>query len=249
MNKDHLINFTSSLIIFFAILFLYSKFGPSLPISVLTQTKGDPMMVTGVGKVTVVPDIAKITAGVEKSGTNLKQVQNEVNSISKTITDELKKLKIDDKNIKTISYNIYPEYDYNSPTRGVTSYRISTSYEIKITDFEKVNDALVLVTNAGANIIGGINLEVNEETKKQKLQEAREIAAKEAKEKASSLAKASGITLGKIVNVSENGGVDYPRPLYLEKALDVGSEPAVDANIQPGETEFEVTLTLFYELR
>lgn len=249
MEREKIVYLTGSILIFFLLLFIYSKFGPSLPISVLTQTKGDPMMITGVGKVTVVPDIAKITAGVEKSGTNLKQVQNEVNSISKTITDELKKLKIDEKNIKTISYNIYPEYDYNTPTRGVTGYRISTSYEIKITDFEKVNDALVVVTNAGANLVGGINLEVNEETKKQKLQEAREIAAKDAKEKAGSLAKASGITLGKIVNVSEGGGVDYPRPIYLEKTLDVGSEPAVDANIQPGESEFEVTITLFYEVR
>ncbi len=249
MERGRILNFTGSILVFFLLLFLYSKFGPSLPISVLTQTKGDPMMVTGTGKVTVIPDIAKITAGVEKNGTNIKQVQNEVNQISKTITDELKKLKIDEKNIKTISYNIYPEYDYNSPTRGVTGYRISTSYEIKITDFEKVNDALVVVTNAGANTVGGINLEVNEETKKLKLQEAREIAAEEAKEKAGSLAKASGISLGKIINVSESRGVDYPRPIFLEKAIGAGSEPAVDANIQPGETEFEVTLTLSYEVR
>ncbi|EKE05854.1 MAG: hypothetical protein ACD_19C00176G0076 [uncultured bacterium] len=30
-------------IIFFVLLFVYSKWGPSLPISVLTQTKGEPM--------------------------------------------------------------------------------------------------------------------------------------------------------------------------------------------------------------
>ena len=88
------VEFIGSIIIFFVLLFVYSKFGPSLPISVLTQTKGEPMMVSEIGKVTVVPDIAKVTVGIEAQGQILKRVQDEANTKSKNLTDALKKLGI-----------------------------------------------------------------------------------------------------------------------------------------------------------
>ena len=89
--------------LFFILLFAYSKWGPSLPISVLTQTKGEPLMVTETGKVAVTPDVAKITVGVEGQGQSLKLVQSDINVKSKKIVDELKKLGIEEKNIKAIN--------------------------------------------------------------------------------------------------------------------------------------------------
>lgn len=250
MNTKKVANFTVKSIIFLSLVFLYSKFGPSLPISVLTQTKGEPMIVTETGKVTAVPDIAKVTVGIEAQGSTLKLVQDEVNAKSKKLTDALKKLDIDDNNIKTTNYNVYPEYDYNMRPFKINGYRVSTSYEIEITDFEVVNDALVAATQAGANVVNNISFDINEKTKDKLVQEAREDAVKQAKAKAESLAKASGITLGKIINVSEAENYNYPRPLAYAKemSLDSVDSPAV-ANVTPGETEISVTVSLSYEIR
>ena len=237
-----------NVLLFFVLLFAYSKWGPSLPISVLTQTKGEPLMVTETGKVAVTPDVAKITVGVEGQGQSLKLVQSDINVKSKKIVDELKKLGIEEKNIKTVSYNVYPEYDYqNSPYR-INGYRISTSYEIKIEDFEKINDAVVVATNNGANMIGNISFEVNDKTKEELTNKAREEAVEKAKTKAKGLANSAGITLGKIINVSESGGFE-PRPILMYDKAISGSEPVTTANITPGETEIEVTITLSYEIR
>lgn len=247
-----------SIIIFFVLLFVYSKFGPSLPISVLTQTKGEPMIITETGKVTVVPDVVKVTLGIEIQGQTLKQVQSAVNTKSKTLTDSLKKLGIDEKDIKTTNYSVSPEYDYQSnPYRingyeiqsfKIKDYRVSTSYEVKITDFDTVNEVLTIATSTGANIIGNMSFEVNEKTKEKLTQEAREKAVTLAKNKAEGLAKASGITLGKIINVTESTGFDYPRPV-----MTMGKEMTADtletANIQAGETEISVTVSLSYEIR
>ena len=234
--------------LFFVFLFAYSKWGPSLPISVLTQTKGEPLTVTETGKVAVTPDIAKVTIGIEGQGQIVKQVQNDINVKSKKLTDELKKLGINEEDIKTTNYNVFPEYDYqNSPYR-INGYRISTSYEIKIEDFEKINDAVVVATNNGANMIGNISFEVNDKTKEELTNKAREEAVEKAKTKAKGLAKSAGISLGKIINVSESGGFE-PRPVLMYDKAVSGSEPATTANITPGETEIEVTVTLFYEVR
>lgn len=208
------------------------------------------MIVVGTGKSFVTPDIAKISVGIEESGGSLKLVQDSVNKKSQELTKELKKLGTEERDIKTTSYNIYPQFDYTSPTQKVTGYRVSISYEVTIKDFDKVNDALVAVTSAGSNIIGGASFEVNDKTKKEKLQEAREEAVKEAKEKAEGLAKAAGITLGKIINISESQGFDFPRPLMLEKAVGGSPDTAIaQPEITPGETELSVTISLSFEIR
>ena len=241
-------NKIGAIIIFFVLLFVFAKWGPSVPFSVLSQQKGEPMIVQGTGKSFVTPDIAKVTVGIEESGQALKQVQDSVNKKSKSLTNTLKGLGIDEKDIKTTSYNLYPQFDYTTTTQRIMGYQVSITYEITIKDFDKVNEVLATITNAGANTVGGISFEVNDKTKKEKLQEAREMAVAEAKEKAEGLAKAAGVTLGKVINISESGGVDFPRPIALmQKSVDTGQPPP--PNIQPGETEISVTLSLSYEIR
>lgn len=250
MNIEKHVSFVGSIIVFFILLFVYSKFGPSLPISVLTQTKGEPMIVTETGKVTVVPDVAKIVVGIEGQGQTLKSVQDDVNKKSKSLTDSLKKLGINEKDIKTTSYNVNPEYDYATTPYKINGYRVSTNYEIKITDFEKVNDVITLSTQSGANVIGNITFEVNDKTKEESTQKARDEAVKLAKTKAEGLAKAAGITLGKIINVTESQGVDFPRPMMaLDKSVGMGGGTPETANITPGETEISITVSLSYEIR
>lgn len=239
-----------SMIVFFVLLFVFAKWGPSINFATTTQPVGEPFMVSGEGKVFVTPDIAKISFGITESGSSLKTVQNTVNTKSKTLTDALKKLGIADADIKTTGYSVYPQYDFTSPTQRITGFQVSTNYEVTIKNFDIVNDAITAGTGAGANTIGGVNFEVNDATQKEKLNEARKLAVNDAKDKASGLAGAAGITLGKIVNISENQGGITPRPLALPASgggLDQKS--IAQPNIQPGLTEIDVTVSLSYEVR
>ena len=246
VGKQRVISFTGSVIVLFLLLFLFFKFGPKIPLSIISQQKGEPLVVTGEGKVSVTPDIAIINLGVEENGVSLKQVQDSVNKKSKNLVDTLKKLGVGESDIKTTSYNIYPDYDYNLQPAKITGYRVSTNYRVKVKDFDKVNDILVKATESGANAIGNISFDINEITKNKKLQEAREEGVAKAKEKAQGLAKAAGISLGKIINVSESQGGNYPGPMaLLEKSGAEISQP----DIQPGETELSVTVSLSYEIR
>lgn len=248
MAKEKLLRHPLTLILsFFVLLFIYSKFGPTIPFSIFSQDRGTPLVVEGTGKVTVIPDIAKISVGIEESGSTLDAVQDSVNKKSKRLTDELKKSGIDEKNIKTTNYSVYPEYDYQGRTPRITGYRVSISYEVKVKDFEKVNDILVAVTQAGANVVGNVSFEVNDETRNKKLGEAREEAVKEAGENAESLAKSAGVTLGKILNISETKGTLVPVPLR-ETGIG-GAEPIAAPDITPGETEISVTVSVSWEIR
>lgn len=239
----------TAVIVFFILLFVFAKWGPAINFSTTTQTKGDPFVVTGEGKVFVTPDIAKITVGVQESGASLKTVQDNLNKKSAAITDAVKNLGVKKEDIKTTSYNLYPQYDYqNSPNR-LTGYQVSTTYEITIKDFDKINDLIVVATGAGANMEGGINFEINEVTKKEKLQEARSLAAVDVKEKAQGLASAAGINLGKVINISESQGSNEIRPLPAMGGAVTLDKLAIEPSIQAGQTEINVLVTLSFEVR
>lgn len=241
-----------AVIVFFILLFIFAKWGPAINLSTITQTKGEPFVVTGEGKVAVTPDIAKVTLGIQDSGASLKTVQNAVNTKSKALTDAIKKLGIDSSDIKTTSYNVYPQYDYTTPTQRITGYQVSTDYEVTIKNFDKVNDVIAAGTAAGANVVGSISFDLNDATKTEKMNEARVEAVKDAKTKAEGLAKAAGISLGKIINVSENQNNSI-RPLtFADKSTAVGMGggiPSVQPSIQPGQTEIDITVSLSYEVR
>jgi uncharacterized protein YggE len=233
---------------FFLLLFVFAKWGPAIPFYTLTQTKGEPFVVQGEGKALATPDIAKINLGITETGSDLKGVQDSVNKKSQDLVNQIKKLGVEEKDIKTISYYVYPQRDYSSPVQRITGYQVSTSYEIKIRDFSKINDLLASVTSFGANMAGGVDFDLSDDLKDKKMQEAREQAVKEAKDKASGLAKAAGITLGKIINVSEN------TPVNERYALPVSGggkeeEAVTTPNIQPGTTEINVIVSLSYEIR
>jgi len=246
VDKERTANFAGSVIIFFILLFIFFKFGPKIPLSIISQQKGEPLVVTGEGKVSVTPDIAIVNLGIEENGASLKQVQDSVNKKSKNLVDALKRLGVEESDIKTTSYNIYPDYDYNLQPAKITGYRVSTNYQVKVKDFDKVNDILVKATESGANVVGNISFDINEITKNKKLQEAREKAVGKAKEKAEGLAKAAGISLGKIINVSESQGGNYPGQMALMEKSD---SSIAQPDIQPGETELSVTVSLSYEIR
>lgn len=209
------------------------------------------MVVSAQGTVAVAPDIAKVSIGIEKSGESLKQVQGEVNKKSKALVDQIKKLGVDEKDIKTTSYNVYPQNDYSANPPKITGYRVSTDYQISIKDFDKINDLMVVATNSGANVVGGVSFEISDTLKEEKLNEARAEASDKAKTKAQGLATAANITLGKIINISESQGVDYPRTYLMDKTIQnaEGGTPVTAPDIQPGQTDLTITVSLSFEIR
>jgi len=241
-----------TLVAIFVLAFIFLRFAPPLPISSVVTQKQDMFTVSGEGKVTVVPDTALVSLGINLTKPTVKEAQAEANKVMTGITQAVKDSGVGEKDIKTTSYSINPEFDYRTgPPNRVSAYRVFAEVNVKVRDLEKINDVIDRSTAAGANSVGGIQLTVDEDRQKELLQQAREEAVKEAKSKAESLAKAAGLTLGRIVNVQESSGGDTPpRPMMaFEKAADAGGGAANPTQIQPGSTDIFTTVTLSYETR
>lgn len=229
-------------IIFFIFLglFLYTKFAGPIPFSInsIQTTKANLFSVSGTGKATGIPDTAQISIGVTKTASTVSSAQDQTNSAANKIIEDLKKLGVSDKDIKTTNYSVNPNYD-------APGYTVTQTLEVNIMPIDIANKAIDSATADGANLVGGVNFTFNEKTKKDLENKARIEAVKMAKEKAESLAKATGIRLGRIVDVQESGNFE-PRPFMMAQSLEVKSE---DAQLQPGENSITISITLSYETR
>ncbi|MBI2074476.1 MAG: SIMPL domain-containing protein [Candidatus Levybacteria bacterium] len=234
------------LFIFFG-LFLYTRLFGAIPFSVtsVTTTKSNLFKVTGTAKATAIPNTAKLSLGLTKTSDSVASAQNQVNTVVNKIIDDLKKLGIEEKNIKTTNYNVNPQYDFSAGRQTVTGYTVTQSLEVKVKPIDKTNQAIDIATADGANLVGGITFILDDKTIKELEQKARKEAVANAKEKAQSLANAAGIILGKIIDVQETSRPNGFRPMVAKVDQISGEE----TTLPPGENTIEITVTLFYETR
>ena len=243
-------NFLPFLVItfFFLSLFAYVKLAGPIPFSVnsTTTSKSDTFNVTGEGKATVKPDIATITVGIQANGASAKEVQNQINTNINKVSDAIKKLGIDPKDIKTQNYSINPTFNYNSgDNQKITGYSGSTNILIKVRNLDNANNVLDTAIAQGANQIGNISFDVEDKTRAEA--EARIMAVAQAKKKAQDAAKIAGFSLGKIINYSENQG-GPPGPLPMMKADSGQGLGGGGTQVEPGSNEIDLTVTLSYEV-
>lgn len=234
------------------ILVMYIIFGISTLIKgVPSKSDGiyQSISFSGEGKIYTKPDIATVTLSVVTESRTVADVQKKNTEKMNKVIDFLKNNSIEEKDIKTTNYNLYPRYDYSqysSRMPQIIGYEITQSLEVKIRNLDKVGEVLEGSVSAGVNQVYSLNFKVDkdEEFKSQ----AKEMAIKDAKKKAEETAKQLGVKLGKIIGYSE-GGSYYPvYPSY--KGVDgMGGGSESSPNIQTGENEILMTVTLTYEIK
>lgn len=200
---------------------------------------------SGEGKLYTKPDTAFADFSVVTEGSDINNVQEANTKKMNKVIAFLKDSGIDEKDIKTTNYNLYPQYTYEeSKTPQISGYQINQMLSIKIRDLNKVGEILKGVVKTGVNQISTLYFGV--ENDEQLKEQAREMAIKDAKKKAEKSASQIGIKLGKIIGFSESTN-GYPVPIYKGEYGVGGGGGTPD--IQTGENEIVVNVTLTYEIK
>lgn len=241
-------NLAGAIVLFFIALFAYTKLVGPIPFSVnsISTTKTDTFSVTGEGKVTVPPDIAVVSVGVQAQGPTVKAVQDQLNKNINAVSAAVKAAGVDPKDIKTQGYNINPTYNYGNGSQQITGYQASSNLTIKVRAIDKTNNVIDAATAAGANQVGGITFDVDDKTAAQN--QARVLAVADAKSKAENAAKIAGFKLGNVINYSEDFG-SAPRPIPMFAKADVGLGGGAPTAVEPGSNEIDLTVTLSYQIQ
>jgi uncharacterized protein YggE len=232
-----------------ALLYIFTSVLGPIPFSIksTTTTTSDLFSVNGVGEEKAVADKAQFTVGVTKTATTAEAAKEQVNTATNAIIEQLKALGIEDKDLKTLNFNSFPNQDFN---RGntVTGYTVSQDLQVTANSIDVANQALDTAVANGANQIAGVSFTVNDDDKKALEQKASKKAIADAKSKAQEIAAEAGIKLGKVVNiyVTDNQVPPMPYDAKLETMnRAVGSAEPTD--LQPGENTVTINVTLSYE--
>lgn len=225
--------------------------------------------VTGTAEVSSVPDIASFSFTVEETADSTEEAQKTINKKVSSILDSLDDLDVDEKDIKTESYQINPRYEWvkvsqkkkisldgtayypgDNNKRVLVGYEVSQNITVKVRDLDSVSEALSVFAKNDVENLYGPNFEIDDpEALKE---EARLEAIKEARAKAKRLAKDLDVKLGKIVSFNENSY--NPQPYYgrAMMAKSVAFD-AMEADFAPelpaGETELSASVNITYIIK
>jgi uncharacterized protein YggE len=192
------------------------------------------------------PDVAEITAGVVTDApAAAAAMQANARQMSGVVT-ALQRAGVADRDVQTSGLDLQPQYVYgeNQPPR-LTGYRASNNVRIrlrKLADVGKVIDALVA---QGANQISGPSFRLDDP--EPALDEARVEAMRRARARADLYARAAGLSVGRVLQITEDTGVRSPQPM---RAMRVSAEAADAATpVAPGEVDLGATVSVTYALQ
>lgn len=212
--------------------------------------------VSGEGEVTSLPDIATVSFTIREQAKTVPEAQKLAETKIADAMKELKALKVDEKDIKTLSYTVNPRYEtQNSYCNGymcppvksvITGYEVTQSVQVKIRKIDDAGLAIGALGKVNITEISGPDFAVDEPEKAQA--EAKAKAIKQAQEKALATARALGVGLGSITQYSEDNGGYYP-VMYRAEAMSMKVGGASDAVTLPqGESVIKARVTITYSL-
>jgi uncharacterized protein len=205
------------------------------------------LTVNGLGSTYLTPDIAYIYIGVHSEGTTASEVVAANKTQTNAVLDALKKAGVEDKDLRTTNFSIYPsqQYDTNGKVSG-TIYMVDNTVYVTVRNLDGLGNLLDDTIAAGANSINSIQFDVAD--KSAAVKEARAKAVEDAKKQAQELADAAGVKLGDIQSISFYDNSPYP--VFEGKGGGGGGAAAQSAvAIQPGQLTISVTVNLTYDIK
>jgi uncharacterized protein YggE len=241
------------------------KFIAVLALLLSTLAARADISVSGDGKVTVVPNLAQLMLSLNSEGPTASDALDANNAAMKLLLKKLAGFGIADKDVKTTGFNVAPKYKHETGKDPVlVGYVVSHSLTVKvrkIDDTGKVVDALVNyglqedngvfgclppeldATPAPVLRVDGVTFTLDDETKA--LDEARKAAVIDARRKAELYAAAAGVSVGKVLNISEVT-VNWAPRMWSEQEIKAAAADGVP--FSKGEQQVSATITVVFAI-
>lgn len=205
------------------------------------------LAVNGIGRVTIVPDMATINVGVRTEAESVTEALDGNTAQANNISRALKEMGIEEKDIQTSNFNIYPNERWNPMTGEVEGryFVVENTVNVIVRELSILGEVLNTVVEAGANSIYGISFNVD--NRSAAVAEARDLAIADAKTKAQAIAASAGVQLGEIISISVFEGSSMPFPYY--DGMGGGAAMEVEVPIAAGTLTITVESNLSFAIQ
>jgi uncharacterized protein YggE len=218
------------------------------------------MSFTGSAEVKAVPDIATIYFTIRQEAPTVKEAQEKVAEIEKSVLAFLAENEIDEKDIKTEISSFNPKYEYKygasacyngfCPPSGksvIIGYEAYESINLKIRNTDNVGKIMEGLGSLKVSELNGPNFTVDNEDELK--EQARREAIVDAKKEAKILSKDLGIRLGKIISFSDSEDAMNPMYFKSDMAMEATSSIRPVLEVPKGENIISSQVIITYKIR
>jgi uncharacterized protein YggE len=223
----------------------------ALPVAVAAaETPVQPrIVVSGEGEATVAPDMALLSLSVMREAKTAREALDANNAAMADVIEAIKLFGVADRDLQTANLQIMPRYNYTNKPDGtqeaeLLAYQVTNTLSVRVRDLAKTGEIIDKAVSLGVN--QGGNITFTSDDPSATITEARKRAVEEATAKANTLAEAAGVSLGRIMEITDQTYAAQPMSIEA-KAFDRALASAVP--IQAGENAYRVQVTMTFELK
>lgn len=221
----------------------------ALPMAAHAEPTPPRIVVIGEGEASVKPDQALVTLSVMREAATAREALTANNDAMTKVLALMKESGVAERDLQTAGIQINPRYNYTNKPDGtqdaqLVAYQVINTLSIRVRDIGKTGEIIDKSVTLGVNQGGSIAF-INDDPSAT-ITEARKKAVADAMAKAKTLSDAAGVTLGKIVEMSE---VNYAQPPIPINAKAYAADAAAAAPIAAGENAYRIQVNMTFELK
>lgn len=226
----------------------------------------DGVRVSGEGEARGKPDVARVTLGVEMRAATAAEATDQVSRTMQQVLEAVRAQGIADADLQTEQVSVHFEQEHVPPPRPLPQgeesmrpessserapttelprgyYRAFNTVRVTVRDLNRVSAVLTAASAAGANLVHGINFEIDDPTPLRA--EAREKAVQDAQRQAQQLAALAGARLGRVLSINaQSHGFGAPSPMPGPMMM----RQHADVPVEPGELVVRQYVEIVYAL-
>ncbi|MDW0115969.1 SIMPL domain-containing protein [Sporosarcina thermotolerans] len=197
--------------------------------------------VVGNGEVAAEPDVATIQLEINTQSKELQDAQQENATLMNQVIQSLYQLGIPRENIQTVSYSIFPRYDFVDGEQVFRGYEVTNAIAVTLSDIQQVGTVIDTAVANGANRVSNVQFSVR--NVEQHKQEAIVKALQDAQVKARTIANTLHLQINpEPIKVTELAGGREPPVAFKSVNMAAGGTP-----IEGGQITIRSTMRVQYE--
>lgn len=206
------------------------------------------IVVAGEGEAAARPDMANLSLSVLREADTAREALEAASASMREVIAAMKEAGIADRDLQTSGIQINPRYVHPRPgspdtESRIVGYQVTQTLSVRVRELERLGEIIDRSVDLGVNQGGGVAFGNQEPDAT--IAEARRRAVRDARTRAETLADAAGVTLGRIVEISEQPAMmGPPRPFMARQAEDMAASIPIEA----GENAYRVQVRLTFEI-
>ena len=193
------------------------------------------------------PDRAWVEIRAESRAKDPKEAQRVNVDAMDAVIARLKGMALGDDAIRTLAYELQPEFDYANGRQTLRGYVARNTVEVRVDDIAKVGDVLGAAVGSGATSVGGLRFDLKDREGAER--EALRLAVRDAHARAEAAASGAGLKIARIIRIEEARAIlNPPRPMPQMREMAMVASDAAPP-IAPGTIEIRAHVTLTAAVR